>query len=423
MRLIYTPLFISLATLSQARQFHLDTGSNAVCFQVSNPTTVEITRTLGTEPIPIAIFEYGNRHSLKNLPNFDFLVTDAKLDEYFEFGEFTFSNGSPTAFNTSLGQKLEFDVTSTVWCLYTPKVSSYEYKVDVREYGYYEKYDDLWWLVVNIVVSLFFARLFYFGSNPPILYMAEVNLQLIKVAVFLFTTILVVFNLNVAKYADYISASLDDVLTMLFLSGYGLTYANRQDYNVKKVAFITLLCVVPAFGTRYFDLKNNIQYISINNQHYNVVQGVMGSEVYDGLDRVARLTQENMINKLSGVVALLFAVSKIIKIGSYVYAIKKTLKSLTVVNPIARPYYIGTIIIWLFLWSLISVALAPDMFYNFTNVTNYAKVLKEFLISYRQRKFITFLWDESHWIVFWLIWYFGKGMLKEEKVDVKDHVD
>ena len=210
---------------------------------------------------------------------------------------------------------------------------------------------------------------------------------------------------------------------MLFLLGYGLTYANRQDYNVKKVAFITLLCVVPAFGTRYFDLKNNIQYISINNQHYNVVQGVMGSEVYDGLDRVARLTQENMINKLSGVVALLFAVSKIIKIGSYVYAIKKTLKLLTVVNPIARPYYIGTIIIWLFLWLLISVALAPDMFYNFTNVTNYAKVLKEFLISYRQRKFITFLWDESHWIVFWLIWYFGKGMLKEEKVDVKDHVD
>ncbi|CAL1198760.1 unnamed protein product, partial [Candida parapsilosis] len=210
MRLIYTPLFYIPCYFIPSTTVPLGHWVQCCVFPSIEPKTVEITRTLGTEPIPIAIFEYGNRHSLKNLPNFDFLVTDAKLDEYFEFGEFTFSNGSPTAFNTSLGQKLEFDVTSTVWCLYTPKVSSYEYKVDVREYGYYEKYDDLWWLVVNIVVSLFFARLFYFGSNPPILYMAEVNLQLIKVAVFLFTTILVVFNLNVAKYADYISASLDD---------------------------------------------------------------------------------------------------------------------------------------------------------------------------------------------------------------------
>lgn len=418
----FIPLFASLIITSHARQLHLDTGSNAVCFEIPNPTTIEITKTLGTDPVPIAIFEYGQRNALQGLPNFDFLVTDAKLDEYFEFGEFTFNTDSPFAFAKVLEENLKFDVTPNVWCLYSPKVLYYEYKVDIEESGYYEQVDDLWWLVVNTLVSLFLARLFNFGANPPMLYKAEVSLQLIKVVVFLITTALVFFNLDVAKYADYISASLDDVFTMLFLLGYGLTYANGQDRNTKIIAFITLLCVIPTFATRYFDLKNDIQYILINNQHYNVVQGVLGSEVYDGFDRVTRITQESMINRLSGAVALLFAISKIVKIGSYVYAMRKTLKQLPVTNPVARPYYIWTVIVWLFFWLLISAAMAPDMFYNYTNVTSYAKVLKEFLISSRRRRFITFLWDESHWIVFWLIWYVGKGLLVESKVDIKEQI-
>ncbi|KAI5970362.1 hypothetical protein CANMA_000525 [Candida margitis] len=415
---------LSLATISQARQFHLDTGSNAVCFEISNPTTIEITKTLGTEPLPLALFEYSHRNSLQGLPNFDFLTTDAKLDEYFEFGKFTFVVEDPShAFNEILEESLKFDVTPSVWCLYTPKISVYEYKVSIDEPGYYEKYDDIWWLVVNASVSLFFARLFNIGSNPPILFKAQVHLQLIKVVVFSLTTLLVFFNLDIAKYANFISASLDDVFTVLFLSGYGLTYDSQQGRSIKKIAFITLLCVIPAFGIRYFDLKTNIQYILINNQHYNVVQGVLGPEIYDGLDRVARLMWKGTVNSLSGPVTFLFATSKIVKISAYIYTMRKTLKQISAGNPTTRPYYIWSIVIWLFLWSLVSAGMAPDMFYNYTKVTNYAKVLNEFIISFKRRRFITFMWDESHWIVFWLIWYSCKGLMVERKVNIKEQVD
>ncbi|KAI5958322.1 hypothetical protein KGF57_002677 [Candida theae] len=403
---------------SDHEQFYLDTGSNAVCFEISNPTSIKITRTLGTDPLPLASFEYNHRAALQGLPNFDYLVTDAKLDEYFEFGEFAFKTDSRFATSKILEkEKLEFDVDPGIWCLYSPKVSSFEYKVDIEESGYYEKIDDLWWLVANVLISLFLARLFSFGSNPPVLYKLQVNLQLIKVASLLVSTTLVLFNFDVAKYADYISASLDDAFTIFYILGYGLIPFNVQSQTSNKMELIALLCVIPAFATRYFDLKNNIQYIVINNQNYNVIQGVLGPEVFDGIGRVAKLTQDNRVNKLSGPVTVLFAVSKIVKIVTYIYAIRKTLKQLTVANPTAKPYYIWTVVIWLFVWSLVSVGMAPDLFFNYPNVTNYAKVLNEFLISARRRRFITLLWDESHWIVFWLIWYTGNGSLVR-KVDV-----
>ncbi|KAG5421488.1 hypothetical protein I9W82_000579 [Candida metapsilosis] len=418
-----TLLLCSLFSVSQARTFYLDTGSNAVCFQISNPTSIEITKTLGTEPLPLALFEYNHRNALPGLPNFDSLITDAKLDEYFEFGEFTFKSiDSSFAYETVLETQLEFEVGPNVWCLYSPKISSFEYMVEIDESGYFEKEDDLMWLVVNTLISLFFAMLFHYRSSFSELYKLVINLQLAKVAVFVFTSILVGFNLNVAKYAEYISASLDDIFTMMFLQGYGFRYDKADTQTFNKSVFITLLSVIPAFATRYFDLKNNINYISINNRHYNVVQGVLGSEVYDGLDRVARLARETMVNRSSGFVSLLFAISKIIKIVSYIYAMSKTLKSLNRMNSAGKRSYISSVVVWLFIWSLVSVAMAPDLFYNYTNVTNYAEALSNFIADSGKRRYITLLWDESHWLVFWLIWNGfngGKGLITVDKGDVK----
>lgn len=66
--------------------------------------------------------------------------------------------------------------------------------------------------------------------------------------------------------------------------------------------------------------------------------------------------------------------------------------------------------------------MVPDLFYNYTNVTNYAEALLNFITDARKRRYITLLWDESHWLVFWLIWNGvngGKGLITVDKGYVK----
>ncbi|KAI5966464.1 uncharacterized protein KGF55_000773 [Candida pseudojiufengensis] len=413
-------VLVSIVSLCHGRVFYLKTTTNAACLTITLPTTIEITKTIGQEPVPIVVFDYNHRNLFEELPNFDFLTTDAKIDEYIEYGEFVFD--SPDSIYASKdelnAEPLKFGVTPGTWCIYSPKLSSYEYKVDVKENGYYERYDDLWWSAINIVVCLFLARLFNFGTNPPIIYKTVTLVQLAKVSVYLTSLIFTYFNEPVLRYSEYVVKGLDDIFTMLFLMGYGLTYGNYRDQNVKKIFFVTLLTVIPSFAVRYFDLKTNVNYIEINNQSYNVVQGVLGPAGYDGLNQIENITLQYKINTFSGPIALLFAISNFIKIVVYTLSIRSTFKKLKIINPKARKSYIYVVIIWLFAWSLISVALSPNLFYNYQNITNYANILNEYLIESLRSKYIIFALDESHWIIFWLLWYFGQGLLIDKEVDV-----
>ncbi|KAI5953626.1 hypothetical protein KGF54_002998 [Candida jiufengensis] len=408
----------SIASLCQGREFYLGTSSNAACLTITSPTTIEITKTIGQESLPIVVFDYKHRNLLKELPNFDFLTTDAKVDEYIEYGEFVFdSPNSVHAFKDELNKvPLRYNVEPGTWCIYTPKTSSYEYKVEVAEDGYYERYDDLWWSGINIVVSLFLARLFNFGSNPPIIYKAATLVQLAKVSVYATSAFFTFLNEPVLKYAEYVVKGLDDIFTMMFLMGYGLTYGNYRDQNVKKILFFSLLIVLPSFALRYFDLKTNINSIEINHQGYNVVKGILGASGFDALNQIEKITLKYKINTFSGPVALLFAISNFVKVLVYSLSIRSTLKKLKQINPTARKSYSLVVIVWLFAWSLISAALSPQLFYNYPNTTNYANVLNNYLVEALRNKYIIFALDESHWIVFWLLWYFGKGLLVDKEV-------
>ncbi|CAK9438041.1 uncharacterized protein LODBEIA_P23870 [Lodderomyces beijingensis] len=410
---------LALASLCDAREFFLDANQNTACLGLKAPTSIKITRTLGQEPLPIILFNYLHRNSIPGLPNFDFLTTDAKLEDYYQFGEFTFPKLETVfAFSDVLKQNLSYDVDfSGLWCVYAPKNGSYEYKVEVPEPGYFEKYDDIWYCIINIVVSVVVMQLFYFTkSKRPVLFTAVTWFQLCKVGVFATTALFAVFNSRILPYAENTVFFIDQVFTMLFLMGYGL---KTGDDNVKKIVFVILLTVVPSFVSRYFDFKSDEQFLSINNRTYNVVRGILGADGFDGLSFVQRVAKHFAIDNYSGVIALLFGVSNLIIIFGYISAIRRTLIDLKSVNPVARPGYLWTVIIWFFVWSLVSTACAPSIMYSYTNVKDYAKVLSRFMLETLRNRYITLLWDESHWIAFRFIWALSKGLLVDTQHDVE----
>ena len=414
-----------LCQICQGRQFHLDAAQNVACLDIKAPTTIDVTRTMGQDPLPLLVFDYRHRMMFKNLPNFDFLTTDGKLEEYYEYGQFTLSKTDTVyTYNDILEDKpLSFDIDSNgVWCVYAPKIGSYEYKVSVDEGpGYYEKYDDIWYCIVNIVSAIIVIQLFFY-RNCPIIFRSISIFQLIKIGIFLATAVLALLNVRVISYAENIVVALDEIVTLLFLMGYGLTYSKYGDENVNKILLIVILTVLPTFASRYFDLKTDDHFLQINNTGYTVVQGVLGATNYDGLSSVERLAREYRINHYSGPVALLVAFANLAKISVYVYAIRRTLKNLTTVNPIAKPYYKWTIALWLFSWLLVCAACAPDLNYSYFNIVDYRKVLRRFLLESLRNKYISFLWDESHWIVFRLIWFYKKGLLVDNSHVVEKKV-
>ncbi|KAI3405602.2 hypothetical protein KGF56_001620 [Candida oxycetoniae] len=421
---------LSIFSLCYSRQFHLDQLRNAACFNIESPTTIAITKTLGQLPLPILLFEYEHRKTIEDLPNFDFLVTDGKLDEYFQFGEFTFANTDNTQYKKSdvLKEFLSYNIEIPgLWCIYSPKIDQYEYRVEIEEKSYYGNYDDIWFSIVNIVTSFVVIQLFYYiRTKRPIIFQAVIMLQLAKVAIFAITAVLAFFDFPIIEYAEYVVASLDDIFTVLFLMGYGFSYSNYNDPSVKKILLLSMLTVIPSFASRYFDFKEDINLLYINMQHYNVVQGILGSDKFDGLSSVERVAKNLRINEYSGPVALLFGFAKLLKIFVIIHAIRQTLKKLTIVNPVARPCFISVVVVWLFLWSFVNAACVPSTLYDYYNVIDYSKTLKQFLLASLRNKYITFLWDESHWFALRFILTLGKGLLVDdghvvEKKVVKRH--
>ena len=62
-------------------------------------------------------------------------MTDGKIDDYFNEEGFTFAKGFiGSSYNDILIDKLTYDVTTPgTYCIYSPLIDGYEYRVDVEE--------------------------------------------------------------------------------------------------------------------------------------------------------------------------------------------------------------------------------------------------------------------------------------------------
>ena len=125
-----------------------------------------------------------------------------------------------------------------------------------------------------------------------------------------------------------------------------------------------------------FDLKLDVTNLVINNEYYNVVDGVLGSGKFDGLSVVQRIVRDVKAHRFSAAVAALFGVSKLVKFTMYIATIRQTLNKLTPGG--TKSGYIYTVVLWLFVYPFASFAFYPDLVYNYYLVTDYGLVLKQF---------------------------------------------
>ena len=128
---------LGLLPFTLARTFHIATNQNVACLEIKAPTAISLTKTIGTasgENPPVLIFNYDEKLLLP-IPNFDYLVTDGKIDDYFNEEGFTFAKGFiGSSYNDILIDKLTYDVTTPgTYCIYSPLIDGYEYRVDVEE--------------------------------------------------------------------------------------------------------------------------------------------------------------------------------------------------------------------------------------------------------------------------------------------------
>ncbi|RCK65888.1 hypothetical protein Cantr_01484 [Candida viswanathii] len=403
---------LSLIPLSLARTFYVATNQNVACLEVKSPSSsISLTKTIGTASganPPVLIFNYNDRNLLP-IPNFDYLVTDRKIDDYFNETGFLFPKGIiGTTYNDILVDTLEYNLTCPgTYCIYSPIVDGYEYRVEVQESSIF--LDNVIFCVANILSNLFFTG--FFGKQNKVIFRLISKFTFVKV-VFYAISLVLSLRFNIIQYTEDLVSALDDVFTLLFLLGYGTVYANYENQNVKKIAIVTILTITPSMLSRLFDLKTNVTNIVINNRYYNVANGVMGSDKFDGLSVLQRVVRDVSIHRFSVLIALLFGLSKFVKFATYAYAIRDTSKQLVGGT---KTSYIWSTILWLFVYPLASFGLYPDLVYNYYKVTDYAKVLAEFNVQLlRDRYWVLFL-DELHWFLFYTIWFYGvRGLVVDD---------
>lgn len=407
---------LGLLPLTLARTFHIATNQNVACLEIKAPTNISLTKTIGTasgENPPVLIFNYDEKLLLP-IPNFDYLVTDGKIDDYFTEQGFTFAKGFiGSSYNDILIDKLSYDVTSPgTYCIYSPLIDGYEYRVDVDESRI--QFDNVVFCVVNIIVNLFYNQ--FFSRQNKVLFKLIGKFELIKAGIFA-VSLLLSLRFNIINYTEDIVSAVDDVFTMVFLMGYGTLYSSYKDQDLKKIAIVTAFTVTPAITSRFFDLKLDVTNLVINNEYYNVVDGVLGSGKFDGLSVVQRIIRDVKIHRFSAAVATLFGVSKIIKFAMYISTIRQTLSKLTPGG--TKSGYLYSVILWLFVYPFASFAFYPDLVYNYYLVTDYALVLKQFLLESVRDKYIVLMADECHWVLFFLIWFIGNKGLTIETISLK----
>lgn len=240
--------------------------------------------------------------------------------------------------------------------------------------------------------------------------------ELIKVGIFA-VSLLLSLRFNIINYTEDIVSAVDDVFTMVFLMGYGTLYSSYKDQDIGKIVIVTLFTVTPAIASRFFDLKLDVTNLVINNEYYNVVDGVLGSGKFDGLSVVQRIVRDVKAHRFSAAVAALFGVSKLVKFTMYITTIRQTLNKLTPGG--TKSGYIYTVVLWLFVYPFASFAFYPDLVYNYYLVTDYGLVLKQFLLESVRDKYIVLMADECHWVLIFLIWFVGNNGLTVEPTSLK----
>lgn len=157
MKLSLLPV-LSLIPLSLARSFYVATNQNVACLEIKTPSSsISLTKTIGTASganPPVLIFNYNDRNLLP-IPNFDYLVTDRKIDDYFNETGFLFPKGIlGSTYNDILIDTLEYNIsTPGTYCIYSPIIDGYEYRVDINESNIY--LDNVIFCMVNILSNLF----------------------------------------------------------------------------------------------------------------------------------------------------------------------------------------------------------------------------------------------------------------------------
>lgn len=407
---------LGLLPFTLARTFHIATNQNVACLEIKAPTTISLTKTIGTasgENPPVLIFNYDEKLLLP-IPNFDYLVTDGKIDDYFNEEGFTFAKGFiGSSYNDILIDKLTYDVTTPgTYCIYSLLIDGYEYRVDVEESSI--QFDNVVFCVVNIIVNLFYNQ--FFSRQNKVLFKLIGKFELTKVGIFA-VSLLLSLRFNIINYTEDIVSAVDDVFTMVFLMGYGTLYSSYKDQDIGKIVIVTLFTVTPAIASRFFDLKLDVTNLVINNEYYNVVDGVLGSGKFDGLSVVQRIVRDVKAHRFSAVVAALFGVSKLVKFTMYIATIRQTLNKLTPAG--TKSGYIYTVVLWLFVYPFASFAFYPDLVYNYYLVTDYGLVLKQFLLESVRDKYIVLMADECHWVLIFLIWFVGNNGLTVEPTSLK----
>ncbi|EMG50382.1 hypothetical protein SBY92_000311 [Candida maltosa Xu316] len=413
MKFLSTFLLSIALPVTLARTFHLATNQNVACLEIDQPTTLKLTKTIGTasgENPPVLIFNYNER-SLLPIPNFNFLVTEKKIDDYFDENGFLFERGMiGSSYNDILVDTLEYNVEKPdTYCIYSPVIDGYEYRVEIDEPEVYT--DNVIFCIVNIVSNLFYSQ--FFNRHNKVIFKAVGKFTFIKVIIFSIS-LLLSLKFNIIQYTEYAVSALDDIFTTVFLSGYGTLFANYKNQNLRKIIIATILTVTPSVLSRYFDLKQDYMDIVINNEYYRVVNGILGPQKFDGLSVLQRIIRDVSVHRLSPAVAFLYGVSKMVKFVMFFYTIRKTLATLSA-GP-TKSAYKWTVAVWLFIYPFLSFAGYPDLVYNYYSVTDYGKVLASYLLETVRNKYIILLLDEFHWVIFYLVWFHGnnKGLVVED---------
>ena len=409
--------------MSSARSFYVATNQNLACLEIKSPTSsITLTKTIGTASganPPILIFNYNDRNLLP-IPNIDYLITDRKIDDYFNEDGFLFPKGIiGSTYNDILIDTLNYKVNLPgTYCIYSPIIDGYEYRVDINESNIY--LDNVIFCVVNILSNLFFTG--FFNKQYKIVFKLIGKITFLKVILYSISLILSL-KFDIIKYTQDLSSSLDDIFTLLFLLGYGTVYDNYSNQNVKRIIMVILLTIIPSMVSSYFDLKTNVTNIVINNKYYNVANGVLGSDKFDGLSVIQRVIRDVSVHKLKVFVGILFVLSKIVKLSTFIYAIRNTFKQLVGGT---KTSYKWSIILWLFVYPFASFAIYPDLVYNYYKVIDYSKILAEFNVQILRDKYWILFLDELHWMIFYTLWFYGvRGLIVDDDYDnaTKDKKD
>lgn len=415
MKLSLLPV-LSLIPLSLARSFYVATNQNVACLEIKTPSSsISLTKTIGTASganPPVLIFNYNDRNLLP-IPNFDYLVTDRKIDDYFNETGFLFPKGIlGSTYNDILIDTLEYNIsTPGTYCIYSPIIDGYEYRVDINESNIY--LDNVIFCMVNILSNLFFTG--FFGKQKKVIFKLISKFTFLKVILYGISLVLSL-KFNIIQYTEDLASAVDEVFTLLFLLGYGTVYANYENQNVKRIAIVTILTITPSILSRYFDLKTNVTNIVINNKYYNVTNGVLGSDKFDGLSVLKRVVRDVSIHRFSVPIAFLYGLSKFVKLTTFIYAFRQTSAQLVGGT---KTSYTWSVILWLFVYPLASFGLYPDLVYNYYKVLDYSKVLAEFNLQFLRDKYWVLFLDELHWLLFYSLWFAGvRGLVVDDGVAV-----